>query len=53
MDFVRVWMGCRGGMGGYACWPDAGGVGQQAAWTVRAFAVLSAAEAEWERKEGG
>jgi len=31
-SFVRLWAACRAGMGGIACWPDAGGVGDQAAW---------------------
>ncbi|MCA3366633.1 MAG: hypothetical protein INF79_13570, partial [Roseomonas sp.] len=28
--FVRLWAACRGGMGGIAHWPDAGGVNDQA-----------------------
>ena len=39
-DFVRLWASCRGGMGGIGCWPDAGGVADQAAWVVDAFAML-------------
>jgi hypothetical protein len=38
--FVRLWAACRGGMGGIAHWPDAGGVNDQAAWVVDGFAVL-------------
>jgi hypothetical protein len=43
--FVRLWAACRGGMGGIAHWPDAGGVNDQAAWVVDGFAVLAGAEA--------
>jgi hypothetical protein len=50
-DFVRLWFACRGTEGVIAAWPDAGGVGQQAAWTVDAFGVLSAAEAEYRKTE--
>jgi hypothetical protein len=32
-------------MGGTAHWPDAGGVAQQAAWVVDAFAALASADA--------
>ena len=32
-------------MGGIAHWPDTGGVGDQAAWVVDAFAVLSGIDA--------
>jgi hypothetical protein len=32
-------------MGGIAHWPDPGGVGDQAAWVVDAFAVLSGIDA--------
>jgi hypothetical protein len=32
-------------MGGIAHWPDAGGVGDQAAWVVDAFAALGAIDA--------
>ena len=38
---VRLWSACRAGMGGYAHWPDAGGVVDQAAWVVDAFGVLT------------
>lgn len=44
-DFVRLWAACRGGMGGMAHWPDAGGVGDQAAWIVDAFALLGSIDA--------
>ncbi len=36
---------CRIGMCGYGSWPDAGGVNDQTAWVLDAFALLSAAEA--------
>lgn len=45
---VRLWSACRVGMGGYATWPDAGGVNDQAAWLVEAFGILSAADAEFD-----
>jgi hypothetical protein len=32
-------------MGGIAHWPDAGGVGDQAAWVVDAFAALGGMDA--------
>jgi hypothetical protein len=32
-------------MGGIAHWPDAGGVGDQAAWVVDAFGALSGIDA--------
>ena len=40
-----VWAACRGGMGGVAHWPDAGGVNDQAAWVVDGFAVLGRIDA--------
>lgn len=39
-DVVRLWAACRNPEGGIAHWPDAGGVGDQAAWLVDAFATL-------------
>ncbi len=39
-DVVRLWAACRDPEGGIAHWPDAGGVGDQAAWLVDAFATL-------------
>lgn len=39
-------------MGGFACWPDPGGVNDQAAWLLDAFAILNSAEAQ-EKKNGG
>jgi hypothetical protein len=53
--FVRMWTACRAGMGGIAHWPDAGGVAQQSAWVVDAFATLAAADAalDEERRRGG
>ena len=47
-DFVRLWAACQGGMGGVAHWPDAGGVADQAAWVVDAFAMLTTADAQLE-----
>jgi hypothetical protein len=38
-DLVRLWAACRGETG-IAHWPDPGGVGDQAAWIVDAFATL-------------
>ena len=49
--FVRLWAACRAGMGGIAPWPDAGGVADQAAWVVDAFAVLGAIDAELNEDE--
>jgi len=38
-------------MGGYTSWPDSGGVGQQSAWVIDGFAMLTNAEAElWPRR---
>jgi hypothetical protein len=55
--FVRLWAACRSGMGGIAHWPDAGGVADQAAWVVDAFAALggidAAIDAEQRRLAGG
>lgn len=52
-DFVRLWATCRGGMGGVAHWPDAGGVNNQAAWIVDAFASLASIEAALEQRGRG
>ncbi len=49
--FVQLWSACRAGMGGIAHWPDAGGVADQAAWIVDAFARLAALDAEFDREE--
>ena len=49
--FVRLWASCRAGMGGIACWPDAGGVADQAAWIVDAFATLGGIDAEFDEDE--
>jgi hypothetical protein len=35
-------------MGGYAAWPDEGGVADQAAWVFDAFRALGGIEAEME-----
>lgn len=52
MSLVRLWALCRGGMGGYAAWPDAGGINDQAAWTVQAFGVLAALDDELRAQQG-
>lgn len=41
-DYVALWQQCRSGMGGYAAWPDGGGVLNQAALTLEAFETLDA-----------
>lgn len=46
---IRLLRLCRGGMG-YALLPDAGGVNDQAAWLLDAFAQLGAMEAEADRQ---
>lgn len=46
-DFVALWGACRG-EAGMAHWPDAGGVGDQAAWVVESFAILSGLSARWD-----
>jgi hypothetical protein len=38
-------------MGGLAHWPDLGGVGDQAAWIVDAFAMLTAIDGALDRSE--
>jgi len=38
-------------MGGIANWPDAGGVADQAAWVVDAFAILGGIDAELDEDE--
>ena len=47
-DFIRLWGACRSGMGGMAHWPDPGGVGDQAAWIVDAFAILATIDARFD-----
>jgi hypothetical protein len=49
-DFVRLWATCRG-ESGVAHWPDQGGVGDQAAWIVDAFATLAGLDARWREDE--
>jgi hypothetical protein len=44
-EFVRLWAACRG-EAGTAHWPDAGGVADQAAWVVDAFATLTSIDAD-------
>jgi hypothetical protein len=46
-----MWFACRGGEGGIAHWPDAGGVADQAAWIVDAFTVLGGLNAKMEDDE--
>jgi len=43
---VRLWSLCRSPMGGVAHLPDGGGVADQSAWLMDAFAIMSAAESE-------
>lgn len=45
------WTACRSGSGGYAHWPDAGGVADQAAWVVDAFGLLTGTAATWDEAE--
>jgi len=55
-ELVRLWNRCRGGMGGLALLPDAGGVNDQAAWTMAALGMIGSIHAEqeeYERKAGG
>ena len=49
LEVIRLMRICRGGMG-YALLPDAGGVNDQAAWLLDAFAQLGALEAEADRQ---
>ena len=51
-EFVRLWGACRGGMGGLAHWPDGGGVADQAAWIVEAFAMLASIDAKLDKAAG-
>jgi hypothetical protein len=39
-------------MGGIGCWPDAGGVSDQAVWIVDAFALLARIDAQIEALTG-
>lgn len=50
-SFVGLWGACRGGMGGYAHWPDAGGVGDQAAQVIDAFNLLAAVNGAWDEAD--
>jgi hypothetical protein len=43
---VRAWYRCRGGMGGYAVLPEAGGLNAQPAWLLEAFAYLAGVDSE-------
>jgi hypothetical protein len=47
---VALWRWCQGD-GGLAQLPDGGGVNDQAAWIMDAFAVLGTAEAELRRQD--
>lgn len=49
-EFLELWLACRGDFG-IAHWPDPGGVADQAAWIVEAFALLNAIAAK--PKDGG
>ncbi|ONG56967.1 hypothetical protein BKE38_05070 [Pseudoroseomonas deserti] len=46
---VSLWFRCQGGMGGLAQLPGVGGVGDQAAWLMRAFSLLDGEEAKARR----
>lgn len=48
--FVRLWAACRG-EAGVAHWPDAGGLNDQAAWLVDAFAALTSIDTTWREAE--
>ena len=47
---VQLWQVCRGEFG-YAHLPDGGGASEQPSWTMDAFAVLAAADAELRKAE--
>jgi hypothetical protein len=49
-EFVRLWGTCRGDAG-IAHWPDAGGIGDQAAWVIDAFGLLESLNAEMSKAE--
>ena len=49
-EVVRLWAACRGETG-IAHWPDAGGVGDQAAWIVDAFSALASLHAAMNEAE--
>ncbi|MCR0981790.1 hypothetical protein [Roseomonas populi] len=46
---VKLWSRCRGAMGGTGLLPEPGGVNQQPAWLMAAFALLDGAEADMEK----
>jgi hypothetical protein len=48
---VSLWNRCQSGMGGLAQLPDAGGLNNQAAWLVEAFAILDRAADEQRKRE--
>lgn len=48
LAFAQMFFACRGGMGGFAHWPDAGGVADQSAWAFDAFGVMMKVEQETE-----
>ena len=51
LHFVNVWAMCRGGTGGYSSLPSAGGMNDQAAWTMHAFRILANAEADMAKRD--
>lgn len=46
---VDLYGRCRHPMGGYSCLPDAGGLNDQCAWLMDAFAIVQAAADELNR----
>lgn len=54
-ELVRLWALCRRPEGGYAGWPDPGGLNDQPAWLVDAFRQLGGTAALWdeERRKRG
>lgn len=50
---VRLWNRCRSGMGGFAVLPEPGGVNQQPAWLMAAFALLDAEDDRLREAEKG
>jgi hypothetical protein len=45
-----LWRQCQGGFG-LAALPDAGGINDQAAWTLDAFSIMNAADAELTKQQ--
>lgn len=50
-ELVRLWLRCRADMGGYAQLPDAGGMNDQSAWLMDAFADIGGAWAQQDKQE--